>query len=108
MRAILPLASSWQPAKAGPAWWDAPLGLGRCLSFLLHLPQSVPLEWDGGSSVEKLTFSCGFLPPTPSYMSMADTDLLLEFFIQAVQVGLFVFLWRMEFKVWAGLFLPIQ
>lgn len=59
-----PSALSWQPAKAGPAWWDAPLGLGRRLSFLLHLPQFVPLEWNGESSVEKLTFFLCFLFPT--------------------------------------------
>lgn len=58
-----PSALSWQPAKAGPAWWDAPLGLGRCLSFLLHLPQFVPLEWNGESSVEKLTFFFVFSLP---------------------------------------------
>lgn len=58
-----PPASSWQPAKAGRAWWDAPLGLRRCLSFLLHLPHSDPLEWDEGSCVEKLNLFLWFSLP---------------------------------------------
>lgn len=79
------------------------LGLG--LSFLLHLPWSVPLEWDGGSSVEKLTFFAVF--SSPSLPPSSHRLQLLEFFIQAVEVGLF-FLWGMGCKTWAGLFLPIQ
>lgn len=60
-----PPASSWQPAKAGRARWDAPLGLGRRLSFLLplHLPQSIPLERDGETVWRNSPFGVVFLPP---------------------------------------------
>jgi len=78
-----PPASSWQPAEAGPAWWDALLGLGGCWSSLLLLPQSVPLEWDGGRSVEQLAWSGGYLFP-PSHRLQ-----LLGFFIRAFEVGWF-------------------
>lgn len=77
-----PLASSWQPAKAGPAWWDALLGPGRCLSLLLfHLPQSVPLEWDEGSRVEKLTLLLWFSLPIQLHLHSRHRLL----FIQAVE-----------------------
>lgn len=68
-----PPASSWQPAKAGPAWWDAPLGLGRCLSHLLLLYLSGPVPpGQGGGAVQRNSFLWFSL--YPGYIPGADTE----------------------------------
>lgn len=85
-----PPASSWQPAKAGPAWWDAPLGPGRCLSCLLRLPGSVSLEQGGGAVQRNSPFSAVFSLPQLHPRGRHRVQ-QLKFFIQAAEVGWFVF-----------------
>lgn len=74
-----PLPLSWQLAKAGPAG-GLHSGTWKMFVFLLHLPQSVSLEWDGRNSVETLAFFVVFSPP---HVHGRHRLQLLEFFLQA-------------------------